>query len=67
MADSYAGILAWNWRNAGLDLPHHLRVLRLLLRERTSDTGLILRIKLDRIYRIVQDLHVNPETILSMV
>ena len=37
VAHFYAGILAGNGRNARLDLPPRLRVLRLLIRERTSN------------------------------
>src|SRR5262249_49812562 len=40
LAGFHAGILDWNRWNARLDLPHRLRVLRLLIRERASDTGL---------------------------
>src|ERR1051326_2124864 len=39
LADFDTGILDWKRRHARLDLPHHRRVYRLLIRERTSCAG----------------------------
>ena len=65
MVDFDAGILAGNGWNARLDLSHHLCVLRVLLRERASGTGLILRIKFDRIYLLSKVLLVSLAAPLS--